>query len=63
MNIADITDRKINGVLITDELVEVVESENGSGDEYDVYRDGEHIGCVYDDSGYKFARDAFAGDD
>jgi hypothetical protein len=62
MNIADLTDRKINGIEPTDELIEVVPSDNGEGDEYDVYRDGKHIGCLYDDSGYKFAPDAFAGD-
>ena len=63
MKIREITDKRFDGVLMdTDDLVEVVESDNGSGDEYDVYRDGKHLGCLYDDSGYKFSAGAFAGE-
>ena len=63
MKIGEITDKRFGGILIdTDDVVEVVASDNGSGDEYNIYRDGKHFGCLYDDSGYKFSAGAFAGE-
>ena len=63
MKIGDVTDKRFGVLLDTDNAVEIVPSCNGSGDEYDIYRGGKHLGCLYDDSGYKFSTGTRAGVD
>jgi len=66
MKTKELTKRYAELALTGDEDCEPVVDSGpaGSGDEWNVSRDGKHLGCLYDDGGgYKFSRGAFAGQD